>query len=121
MAPVGHRTGYADRSDPHPASRGPEWSAQGSCGRRNVPAGDAQTGEEFEAVIRSQCMTIYHQSSTCRVGTDAAAVVDRATLKFHRIERLCVADASAIPAMASGNLNTSTVLIAERVASSTRS
>ncbi len=66
-------------------------------------------------------MTIYHQSSICRAGTDARAVDDSATLKFHHIGRLYVADPSAIPDMTSGNLSTSTVLITERGAGSIRS
>ena len=63
-------------------------------------------------------MTPYHPSSTCRMGRDFGAVVDRATLKFNGIEGLYVAEASAIPGMVSGNLNTAGVTIAERGARS---
>jgi choline dehydrogenase len=82
------------------------------------PSADCRTDAEIGEYIRRHCMTLYHPSSTCRMGSDAGAVVDSATLKFNGIDGLYVADASAIPEMISGNLNTTTVLIAERGARS---
>ncbi|WP_417679488.1 GMC family oxidoreductase [Pseudodonghicola sp.] len=82
------------------------------------PSSDCQTDAEIGDYIRRHCMTLYHPSSTCRMGTDAGAVVDSATLKFNGIVGLYVADASAIPEMVSGNLNTTVVTIAERGARS---
>ena len=44
------------------------------------------------------------------------AVVDPVSFKVHGLEGLRVADASVIPIMISGNIQTPTVLIAERAA-----
>lgn len=82
------------------------------------PSSDCRTDEEIGDYIRRHCMTLYHPSSTCRMGRDAGAVVDSSTLKLNGIEGLYVADASAIPEMISGNLNTTVVTIAERGARS---
>jgi len=82
------------------------------------PSADCQTDDEIANYIRGHCMTLYHAASTCRMGTDAGAVVESTSLKFNGIEGLYVADASAIPRMISGNINATTVLIAERGARS---
>lgn len=82
------------------------------------PSADCQTDEEIAQYIRGHCMTLYHAASTCRMGTDAEAVVDSSSLKLNGVEGLYVADASAIPRMISGNINATTVLIAERAARS---
>lgn len=82
------------------------------------PSADCQTDAEIANYIRGHCMTLYHAASTCRMGTDAGAVVDSSSLRFNGIEGLYVADASAIPKMISGNINATTALIAERAARS---
>lgn len=82
------------------------------------PSVDCQTDEEIAQYIRGHCMTLYHAAGTCRMGSDAGAVVDSSSLRFNGIEGLYVADASAIPRMISGNINATTVLIAERAARS---
>ncbi|MDQ1182896.1 MULTISPECIES: GMC family oxidoreductase N-terminal domain-containing protein [Agrobacterium] len=78
------------------------------------PSAECRTDEEIADYVRGHMATLYHPSSTCRMGTDPLAVTDPDTMKVHGLEGLRIADASAIPIMVSGNLNAPTIMVAER-------
>ncbi|MDH6266153.1 choline dehydrogenase [Rhizobium sp. SG_E_25_P2] len=78
------------------------------------PSAECQTDAEIADYVRGHMTTLYHPSSTCRMGVDPMAVTDPATMKVHGLEGLRIADASAIPKMVSGNLNAPTIMVAER-------
>ncbi len=65
------------------------------------------------AAIREHAQTLYHPAGTCAMGLDATAVLD-SRLAVRRVERLHVADASAIPLLPRGHTTASTLALAER-------
>ena len=80
-----------------------------------TPSAEAQTDAAIAEFIRAHCTTLYHPTSTCRMGTDDLAVVDP-RLHVRGLEGLRVADASVFPSMVSGNTNAPTIMVAERAA-----
>ena len=79
------------------------------------PARQPETEADLVAFVRDKAQTVYHPVGTCRMGSDAAAVVDP-QLRVRGVEGLRVVDASVMPCLPSGNTNAPTIMIAERAA-----
>jgi choline dehydrogenase len=78
-----------------------------------APGSDCASDADLLAYARETGTTVYHPTSTCRMGSDPAAVVDE-RLRVHGIEGLRVIDGSIMPTVVSGNTNAAVVMIAEK-------
>ena len=68
---------------------------------------------ELLAFARANGTTVFHPTSTCRMGSDSTAVVDE-RLRVRGVERLRVVDGSIMPTVVSGNTNAAIVMIGEK-------
>ena len=71
--------------------------------------------QDLETYVRRFTSTNHHQSCTCKMGVDEAAVVDP-QLRVYGIDGLRVADASIFPTVPTGNTNAPTIMVAEKAA-----
>lgn len=78
-----------------------------------MPNEGTTTDPQVDDFIRATAATIFHPVGTCRMGSDASAVVD-AELRVHGVEGLRVIDASIMPTLVSGNTNAAAIAIAEK-------
>ncbi len=87
------------------AYRGPE-----------IQPGEAvQSDDEIDAFVRGAVESAYHPSCACRMGEDDMAVVDSET-RVRGVDGLRVVDSSIFPIIPNGNLNSPTIMLAERAA-----
>jgi choline dehydrogenase len=85
-------------------------------GRELGPGAGVRSDAEIAAYVRDRASgTIFHPVGTCKMGTDAMAVVDP-ELRARGLDGLRVADASIMPTLIAGNTNAPTIMIAERAA-----
>ena len=81
--------------------------------REVKPGPDATSDADLLEFCRNNGATIFHPTGTCRMGSDALAVVD-ARLRVHGVAGLRVIDCSAMPTLVSGNTNAPAVMMAEK-------
>jgi choline dehydrogenase-like flavoprotein len=97
------------------------WPAHRTIGPLLVPpaiaanhghaAGDTPSDALLEDLARHYAWTVYHPTSTCRMGS----VVDT-RLRVNGVANLRVADASIMPNVVSGNTNAASIMIGEKAA-----
>jgi choline dehydrogenase-like flavoprotein len=69
----------------------------------------------LEKALATTSHTLYHPTSTCRMGSDEASVVDPA-LRVRGVDGLRIADASVMPTIIRGHTHAPSVLIGEKAA-----
>lgn len=84
-------------------------------GRELSPGVSVQSDAELDEFIRNHAETAFHPSCSCKMGSDDMAVVDGQG-RVHGMEGLRVVDASIMPLIITGNLNATTIMIAEKIA-----
>jgi len=77
------------------------------------PGAEAATDQELLEFARNHGATIFHPSGTCKMGSDAMAVVD-SQLRVRGVAGLRVVDCSIMPTLVSGNTHAPVVMIAEK-------
>lgn len=88
-------------------------------GEEISPGKHIQTDEELDAFVRERAETAFHPCGTCKMGNDDMAVVDGSG-RVHGLSGLRVVDASIMPLIITGNLNATTIMIAEKIADKIR-
>jgi choline dehydrogenase len=78
-----------------------------------APGPHCTSDADLLAFAREAGATVFHPTSTCRMGPDSTAVVDE-RLRVRGFERLRVVDGSIMPTVVSGNTNAAIVLIGEK-------
>jgi len=83
--------------------------------KEHDPGDDCVSDEALLAYARGFGNTIFHPTSTCRMGGDPRAVVDQ-RLRVRGVQGLRVADCSIMPTVVSGNTNAPAIMIGEKCA-----
>ena len=90
---------------------GPPLVPKAFAERHGYADGDTPSDELLEDLARHYSSTVYHATSTCRMG----AVVDE-RLRADGVANLRIADASVMPNVVSGNTNAACIMIGEKAA-----
>lgn len=85
----------------------------GLRGLEMLPGPNVRTDDELLAYLRAEALTVYHPVGTCKMGSDALAVTDPATLMVRGMDNLRVADASVMPTLIGGNTNAPSMMVGE--------
>jgi choline dehydrogenase len=88
-------------------------SLQKHVRRIRYPDDGVKTQADFEAYARQYGRTSYHPTCTCKMGTDAMAVVDP-QLRVHGLDGIRICDSSIMPSLVGSNTNAPTIMIAEK-------
>jgi choline dehydrogenase len=80
-----------------------------------VLPGPGVSDGELSDFVRHYADSYHHQAGSCRMGSDALAVVDP-KLRVRGLDGLRIADASVMPAVPSGNCHAGIVMIGEKAA-----
>jgi choline dehydrogenase len=83
--------------------------------QEEFPGPAVKSDEDLLEVLRASGESVFHPTSTCRMGTDERSVVD-SQLRVRGVQGLRVVDASVMPAVVSGNTNASVIAVAEKAA-----
>ena len=78
-----------------------------------VRPGRGVTGEALLGYVHLASIPLYHPVGTCRMGSDAEAVVDP-DLKVKGVDGLWVCDASIMPSLPVGNTNATAIMIGDK-------
>ncbi|HVC02867.1 MAG TPA: choline dehydrogenase [Steroidobacteraceae bacterium] len=86
-------------------------------GREIQPGAEVVTDPQIDEFIRAKVESAYHPSCSCKMGaaSDPNAVVDPQA-RVCGIERLRIVDSSIMPSVTTGNLNSPTIMLAEKAA-----
>lgn len=79
-----------------------------------IPGPQLQSDEELLAYFRANCGSIYHLCGSCIMGPNEGDSVVTPQLKVHGINGLRIVDASIFPNVTSGNINATTMMVAEK-------
>jgi choline dehydrogenase len=90
-------------------------SMQSFRGLELAPGPEAVQDAALDEFVRRTALTVFHPTSTCRMGADASSVVDP-TLNVRGVETLRIVDASVMPRVPRANTNAPTIMIAEKAA-----
>jgi choline dehydrogenase-like flavoprotein len=81
--------------------------------KEHFPGDGVKSQAELEAYTRQYGRTSYHPVGTCRMGSDATAVVDP-HLRVRGIDGLRVCDSSIMPSLIGSNTNATSIMIGEK-------
>jgi choline dehydrogenase len=78
------------------------------------PGVDVEADDRLLEDFRQRAGSVFHACSTCAMGPNPNSSVVDSRLRVHGIGGLRVVDASVFPTVTSGNINTPTIMVAEK-------